>query len=55
MSYVPWQEDWNHPYGVSNGVGTARTIIVAALSENKRPVGFAPWPKQKKAKKRKKS
>ena len=31
------------------------TIVVAALRENKRPVGFAPWPEpEKAAKKRKK-
>lgn len=27
------------------------TIIIYALHENARPVGFAPWPKPKKAKK----
>lgn len=29
-----------------------RSITVYALNENKRPVGFAPWPKQPKAKKK---
>lgn len=29
------------------------SITVYALKENKRPIGFAPWPKQKKRKKRK--
>ena len=30
----------------------APTITVHALRENKRPVGFAPWPKEKKKGKR---
>ena len=36
--------------------GAAPTITVHALKENKRPIGFAPWPekpKQKKAKRAK--
>jgi hypothetical protein len=30
-------------------------IVVHALTENKRPVGFAPWPKEKKRKKKKRA
>jgi hypothetical protein len=30
------------------------SITVYALRHNKRPIGFAPWPEAKKAKKRKK-
>jgi hypothetical protein len=32
--------------------GTQTSITVFALKENKRPVGFAPWPKEKKPKKK---
>lgn len=51
MAYVTQYPDW--------WVGNAETysapppphIVVHALKENKRPIGFAPWPKQKKRKK----
>jgi hypothetical protein len=33
---------------------TMTTITVHPLKQNKRPIGFAPWPKEKKRKKRKK-
>ena len=35
--------------------GAAPTIVAHALKENKRPIGFAPWPEKKKAKKAKRA
>jgi hypothetical protein len=36
------------------GGAPASAITVYPLKENKRPVGFAPWPEAKKVKRRKK-
>jgi hypothetical protein len=39
MSYIP-----NHSDGTPPVAAARHAIIVFALKENKRPVGFAPWP-----------
>ena len=50
MTYVPNHQDFEPPEHQHQP-----TITVYALRENQRPVGFAPWPKQKAKKKRKKA
>jgi len=58
MAYIPKPlnpEHWNQPH--QPDVESPLTIVVQALRENKRPIGFHPWPEQetdpKKRKKRK--
>jgi hypothetical protein len=44
-----------HPWDDEDGVpGPPVTIFVHPLRENKRPVGFAPWPEEEKRAKRRK-
>ncbi len=51
MTYVPNHRDYDEqPWSEDRP-----SITVYPLRENRRPIGFAPWPKEKKAKKRKKS
>lgn len=48
MSYVPNHQDMDEqPWS-----DDPKTITIHVQRENKRPVGFAAWPKQKKAKKK---
>ena len=57
MSYIPkplHHESFEYGALPMHGTHPADTITVHALTANKRPVGFAPWQKQKKRKKRKK-
>ena len=57
MMYVPkplHHESYEYGERPMSG-GAISHITIYALSSNKRPIGFAPWPKAKKAKKRKKA
>lgn len=54
MSYVPkplHHESFEYGELPMSG-GAVPSITVHALPQNKRPVGFAPWPKRKRKKKR---
>lgn len=55
MSYVPKpvrHESFEYGEIPTYAAYQRGAITVYALRENKRPVGFAPWPKQKKRKKK---
>jgi hypothetical protein len=54
MSYVPKPLRDSYDYGDLPVAGTHRvtSITVYALRENPRPVGFAPWPKARKRKRK---
>ena len=56
--YVPkplHHESYEYGRRPMSGVGGPTSITIAALRENKRPIGFLPWPEQKPAKKSKKA
>lgn len=54
MAYLP--ERQNPAEGYPEPDAPERlTITVHALKENKRPVGFAPWPKPKRSKRKKRA
>jgi hypothetical protein len=64
MAYIPkplHHESYKYGARPMSGIGGPTTIVIAALRENKCPIGFAPWPEEpnepddaKPAKKRKK-
>lgn len=58
MSYIPKAPNHeSYEYGeIPKSGGSVPSITIYALKENKRPVGFAPWPEPTaKPKKRKKA
>ena len=46
MGYIPNHQDWSRPETAVVPI----TITIAALKEDKRPIGFAPWPEPAKPK-----
>ena len=50
MAFVPNFQDWEEPVRESGP-----SITVYPLAENKRPVGFGPWPADPKPKKKRKA
>lgn len=53
MGEIPRWRNPNEDWPETIGGGTARTITVIPLLENKRPIGFArDWPKEKKKRKK---
>ena len=52
-AYVPFKQDPREDWEMTAPVYDRPLIVVHALRKNKRPVGFAPWPKPKKRKRKK--
>lgn len=52
-AYVPERHVPRDECEMPSPVYDRPVVVVHALRENKRPVGFAPWPKPKKKRKRK--
>ncbi len=52
MSVTVYDDHWNtYP---AYKPATAPAIVIHALKENKRPIGYAPWPEQPKPKRTRK-
>ncbi len=53
-AYVPFKQDPRDEWDLPVPEYRPPSVVVHALRENKRPVGFAPWPKKPPKKRKRK-